>query len=630
MVIDELGRGGMGVVLRCKQRKTLKEVAVKILGWNFSDVEVIRFQQEARALARLQHPNILNPIDFGHSDDDSLFLVLELLKGKSLSQWIEANENIPFNDALEICIQICDGLAHAHAMGILHRDIKPANVFVLQEERTEKLHVTITDFGLAKLLSEDQHLTKTGIALGSPPYMSPEQVEAKPVDERADIYSLGCLMFELLTRTKPFDGDNVQVILLAQMNHAPPTLAERAKDVAFPPELEQIVAKCLAKNKEQRYANVMDLRSDLRAVQKQVEQLYGISDGGDSLKTRINSILAFKPSRKVIASCVLIIVLIAVPVLLNVYLYSRQNNARIAEPEVDLARPVQHVPEIPNAADPKGYKDPMIKEMAPAGTLKDIKLKDSFWEESRHMWVTVRDDETLDELVRQWKMFGLNPDWLDFSDSKTKDAQLKKLKEIPLRGIRLKNTEVSENGVESLNNAELAELDLEGTSIGDRAIQFFSKNYKVCILRLDRTRVTDNCLNYLALPSLKVLSLRKCGAITGSTLKRLKHDLRVLDLADSGLKRSNLSQLDRLGVVSLDLSGLHLDDADMAKLAHLKLGDLEVLKLNRNPGVTDTGLAQLVGLRRLNRIEVKDCPRITASGITKFTSKHEVASVVAQ
>src|SRR5581483_7129236 len=137
----------------------------------------------------LQHPNLLSVLHFGSSEEGYLYLVTDILKGKSLSDILDAGK-VPLDAALSIFIQICDGLSHAHAKGILHRDIKPSNIFV--EHVKDSVIVTITDFGLAKLVSGDQNLTRTGVSVGSPPYMSPEQVHAKQVDERADIYSIGC------------------------------------------------------------------------------------------------------------------------------------------------------------------------------------------------------------------------------------------------------------------------------------------------------------------------------------------------------------------------------------------------------------------------------------------------------
>lgn len=271
-LLSLLGTGGMGVVFHCQHLILGKEYALKLLAADKLSAESwTRFQSEAKALARLHHPGVVGIHNMGIDAQECPYYVMDLLEGESLSQLIKANHRLPQARVLSIFIQLADALDSAHQQGIIHRDIKPSNVMVLSEKSGDK--VKLVDFGIARLSNRDvsgafnsQNKTAAGTVFGTPYYMSPEQSLGKPVDNRSDIYSLGCALFEALTGIPPFCGANAfETILMHQSNEAP-SLNSVYPEGKFPSSLESAVAKMLKKNVDERYQSMKQVGHDLSRV----------------------------------------------------------------------------------------------------------------------------------------------------------------------------------------------------------------------------------------------------------------------------------------------------------------------------------------------------------------------------
>ncbi|MBA3994422.1 MAG: hypothetical protein C0469_12910 [Cyanobacteria bacterium DS2.3.42] len=273
-IVSLIGSGGMGSVYRVQQVFLGKQFALKVLDLNKqNDVSVRRFQQEARTASQLQHPNLIEVHDFGMLGEVQPYLVMDLVEGQTLSDWLKKSGALPPDYVVSLCIQICFGLMYAHEKGVVHRDIKPGNIILLHADRAvTEGSVKIVDFGIAKLTqSEDgeiQALTRTGEIFGSPIYMSPEQCKGTPVDRRSDIYSLGCVVYECLTGTPPFLGDSAMATMLKRLSDEPVSLKEASFGREFPAALESIVRKMLAVEPEDRYSDLGAVIKDLMALER--------------------------------------------------------------------------------------------------------------------------------------------------------------------------------------------------------------------------------------------------------------------------------------------------------------------------------------------------------------------------
>ena len=265
VIQSELGRGAMGIVYKATDSVLERTVAVKTVNMTLeqegADKYEARFYQEARAAAGLNHPNIVTVHDVGKSGD-VMFMAMEYIEGVELRSLMGEGQRVGIGQAVSIAAQIAEGLAYAHQHGVVHRDIKPANIMVMPNGP-----VKITDFGIARRRSASD-LTQTGMLLGSPKYMSPEQVIGKRADQRSDVFSLGVILYEMLCGAAPFSGENVTALMYQTVNFVPPPPS--SINGAVPEMLDFIVAKMLAKPLEERYPDAQEVARDLRECERQL------------------------------------------------------------------------------------------------------------------------------------------------------------------------------------------------------------------------------------------------------------------------------------------------------------------------------------------------------------------------
>jgi len=265
-IIKEIGHGSMGIVYEAKDPLIDRIVAIKTINLqNLTPEEKkeyeARFYLEARSGGRLSHPNIVTIHDLGESEGVP-YIAMELMEGRELQNLLKSDQLLPIKDTLNIVIQVATGLAYAHEHGIVHRDIKPSNIMVLKGGR-----VKIADFGIAHMDSWRLNTTH-GKLLGSPHYMSPEQVSSSPVDQRSDIFSVGTMLYRMLSGQVPFTGNNTHAITYKIVNEAPPKPSSLNPEI--PDMLDSIVLKCLSKNPDHRYQNAFELADDLRTCQEKL------------------------------------------------------------------------------------------------------------------------------------------------------------------------------------------------------------------------------------------------------------------------------------------------------------------------------------------------------------------------
>ncbi|MGV3620572.1 MAG: protein kinase domain-containing protein [Archangium sp.] len=261
-IVRKLGQGGMGAVYLGEQLGIGHRVALKFLKSEFStDAEIARrFLNEAKSYARVAHPNAVTFHDFGQDDEGNLFIAMEYCEGVDLKKTLAEQGRLPMVEAIEVVLQVADVLANAHEKGVIHRDLKPENIMIRRGIRG--VHAKVLDFGIARLMDAGTKLTVAGAIAGTPRYMSPEQVEGKEVDLRADIYSLGIVLYETLTGRQPFDGTTISEILRKQVLDPLPPLTTFAPDLDIP-ELEAVVQKACAKRIEDRWPDMLSFASAL-------------------------------------------------------------------------------------------------------------------------------------------------------------------------------------------------------------------------------------------------------------------------------------------------------------------------------------------------------------------------------
>ncbi|MCI0444930.1 serine/threonine protein kinase [bacterium] len=269
-IVSELGKGGMGVVYRAKDVRLNRDVAIKVLPEHLvnNPDALRRFEREAKALAALSHPNILSIFDVG-TDQGISYVVMELLEGETLRSRIPAS-GLPWQKALDIAATIAEALSVAHSKGVVHRDLKPENIFLTSEDQ-----IKIVDFGLARLTeilsqqettgapTRSQELESATIS-GTMPYMSPEQITGKGVDARSDIFSFGCVLYEMLTGRRTFSRNSSAETIAAILKENPQPLSDSGKQI--PPQFERLLLHCLEKNPSRRFQTAKDLTFALREI----------------------------------------------------------------------------------------------------------------------------------------------------------------------------------------------------------------------------------------------------------------------------------------------------------------------------------------------------------------------------
>jgi len=289
-IISRIGQGAMGSVYAVEQIFLQKRFALKTLNpIAATDIVLRRFHNEAQTASMLDHPNLVQAIDFGLIDDNQPFLVMDYVEGQSLSQVLQEKGRLAVDLVLQIFIPICFAMDYAHQQGVVHRDIKPGNILLAKSDSGAAGFIPkIVDFGISKLAATDEKnaLTKTGEVFGTPFYMSPEQCTGTKVDKRSDIYSLGCVMFEALTGSTPFVGQTALETMMQHSTSELPSMKEASLGHEFPVALENIITKMLEKDPRNRYQSCSEVAEDLVRFQS------------DPLTMSVKRIAATKPQSK--------------------------------------------------------------------------------------------------------------------------------------------------------------------------------------------------------------------------------------------------------------------------------------------------------------------------------------------
>src|SRR5437899_5072636 len=268
--MKKLGEGGMGQVYLAEHVKMGRKSAIKVLNPSmvYDPDAVARFNREAANASRISHPSVCAIYDFGETPEGMIYLAMEFIEGEPLTEVLEREGALPVPRAAAIVAQTAEALQAPHDLGIVHRDLKPDNIMVARTRDGADL-IKVVDFGIAKAVGGDeagQKVTKTGLVVGTPEFMSPEQLSGDKVDGRSDLYSLGLVLFRMLTGKLPFEATSVQETMIKRLTDEPITLAAARPDLAFPPGLQEVLDAALTRSPADRYQSVAKFAADVAAV----------------------------------------------------------------------------------------------------------------------------------------------------------------------------------------------------------------------------------------------------------------------------------------------------------------------------------------------------------------------------
>ena len=564
-----LGAGGAGVIYKATQKPLGRLVAVKMIHSHLmTPLAVKRFQKEATMIARISHANIISVYDFGISEDNQPFMVMDYVEGTVLSEVLDEAGTLPVEDVKLIARQLCDGLAHAHSKGILHRDLKPSNIMMAKNEHGPST-AKILDFGLAKVIygeedDEREHLTKTGETVGTPAFMSPEQVMGKHLEVTSDVYSLGCVMYHCLTGEPPFVGETKMETMLMHLNSKPEPINPSNGEPRISPFLEMIILKTLEKNPADRFQTMMELKEAIELADKglfvtpqkskvpEEEELF-LDQGPSSSSMPVLSHSNSSNSLKNLLSAKALLVVILMVGVLSVLLFAGTSLLSTSSKTDEDSKPRKKLEdsEIRRGDDP--YKAQKFDDEAFIGQF----------------------DNTSHTLSSYHDPF--------ISDNALKVAQGNTF----IRNVDLSQShKITERGIKYLIGANIIRMDLRKTQVHDGVGSTLS-----------------SLVGPEGLPSLQDLNLSETP-VTDKIVEtlRLLPRLETVDLSlNEGITDKGAAQFAKTTIKNLNLASTHVGDPGLDGISTMP----ELIKLNlSDTKVTDTGVKKLAKLNTLQELNL--------------------------
>jgi serine/threonine protein kinase/Leucine-rich repeat (LRR) protein len=588
-----IGAGGMGVIYLGRQIFLDRPVAIKLLKDQHATTQArARFHHEAKAASALKHPGIVSILDFGVDELDLPYMVMEHVDGSTLSDLLRERVTLSVEEILPISLAICDALSEAHKKGIVHRDLKPTNIMLVVDEGGA-VHTKILDFGVAKMLDvEDrtyQDLTKAGVVLGSPLYMSPEQILSKNVTNRSDLYSLGCTLYACLTGAPPFSGENPMTTMDMQCAQKPRSLKEASGGMDFPPGLESIVMRLLEKNPDDRYGSASQLKGALIEMALQ----NGLMDQSADLPTAGR----------------------------------RQNlDGAIAQMSTPMSGTVQNGQEHANSPTSQTIQSPLSTLGKSDQSTRDsgITLQELHADEKEQLfWKADLPDKKIAAHADKFKKLPPRKEFAHESSSEpAHDTSARKMVVVALAllgfvclvagGFAFYFTSRQATPVKQAHNAT---SDKSANSFQSEPLESLDP-----LEALDPTEDADSCIEQMQRAGAvnKALNVKNQAGLTEKGLSALStfKSLEDLDLSATHLTDSGVKYLVSCPLIILRLSHNHnISDVSLSDLAKMK--KLQSLVLN-DTGVTSDGLSYLATSSSLQRLSLVDNRTISDSGIRKL------------
>jgi serine/threonine protein kinase len=619
--IEKIGEGGMGVIYKARHLALNHLVAIKMMHVSQLDQnKILRFQQEAKAVSSLDHPSIVRVRDFGISDAGQPHMVLDFIDGVTLDAMIKTHGPLSLGDAKELFSQICDGVAHAHSRKVLHRDLKPSNIMLVYRDN-QPPQAIIVDFGIAKVVDPGQqqgmNLTQTGEIFGSPFYMSPEQTAGKELDQRSDIYSVGCMLFEALTGAPPFTGQNAIETLIMHTSSSPPTLKQGSMGKDFPEALQAVLDKALAKTPQDRFQDMTAFKVALIQAIDQIDRRPGYVDTNGKSKSGTGNAAMY-------ASLVLLLLIVGAVTTWMVAFRPKPSHPSVQQPQTSAP---QIAPSVETAAAIKP-SDVSGAKPSSVDTLKD--MPDSYLPDLETVPSSdIAKQKDKDHIIVPF--FVADPGMVSFDQvtratrvelvkCNIKGPGLAHLAHLHLRSLIINGDLVLEkNWVDYIGiQSDLVELGLEECPITDESMDYLNAFNKLEILDLRKTPISkDGLFRMRGLTHLRDLDLRGCQRLKDNDLDLLQAftNLKVLRLSDTDIKNiSLLSKGPTIDLKQLFLDSTKFDDSsirDCKPMPNLKLISLE------HTAVTTQGLIRLASLApELKSLDIESCKNLTNSDLS--------------
>lgn len=641
----------MSVVYVAYDKVLNREVAIKRLKVSTQNERTwLRFQQEAMACAALRHPNIVSIFDFGADSKGVPYIVLDYLRGQTLAQHLVKKRFLSFVEMFDIILPLLDGLEHAHKSGVVHRDIKPANVFLQRIDASEKMAVKIMDFGIAKVISdrESGFETRTGEVIGSPFYISPEQLADTPVDHRADLYSLGCMMFEMITGKPPFTGNSVLQTFIMHKTQAPPLLCEQLKDRPCNKKLEAILDKLLKKQPDSRFQSVSELKEALQSAQEdwlsdesivkldmeQIQKAGSTANFGflnelfDTFQQTGN---LFESKRNILVALSILVLAAGTCAIVYVPMDFEKSAAgtttRFDEINLGAGGALQRMSVDQLRAAVSRRKDGGTKLELLAISNLDQLVSHIAWEHRQLDTITFSNmPVTATSIAKLEKMPNLRHMFLD--EVKGVDAQLisaiisiKSLNELALR-----NCQLSSDALSPLRGRRLEALTIYAP-LTERQIKDIAAIKDLRRLNIDEVRMERAWLRHLSnMTSLDYLYL--WSEMNGQDLAFLDTmNIREVVLRGPTMQVSDLQKLKPiLSVTQLDIEKcVDLNDEAFREFCRI-FPNVATLDL-KSPNITDDGFRALKNLKNLFSLDAIGCTAISDQSIPLFESLPKLKEV---
>lgn len=690
------GSGGMSVVYKARSYETGQVVAIKMLhSLLMNEQSLKRFQQEAKAITSLQHPNIINVHDFGVSEHGQPYMVMDFIDGDTLADVIKEKGGLSLEDSLHRFIQLCDALEHAHDNGVLHRDLKPSNIMISNRDGNFE-DARIVDFGIAKLMDKEEqnkegHLTQTGELFGSPLYMSPEQCRGNKVDARTDIYSMGCVMYETLTGQPPLRGGSMIETIVLQMNEVPLLMSEACPQKRFPEQLEQIIAKALAKDPDDRFQTMTELEYALMQVQPNQQKAAPVKLRKDKVEKKTKS------NTPLVATVSTVIGMIATAVAMTLIHHGdkipstpivKTQEVRVIPHETldqkSLVSLATRIRKIKRKMDPNeliealkdgdvGMSDVFLNEtemndaaaqyLRNLHSLKVLELKGPIHNQTLAGFqdfvllekLALRDTQTsgrglavfaskpkpyLRELYLA-NSYGMKDDAIDVIAEK-----LNKLKRLSLKGL-----EFTAPHFLKLSTLPLEAFWAEDSQIHNDSLAALAKMTNMKELYLGNTAIDDSGIAYLkGLTNLEKLNIGQTG-VTDKSMPVLlgMQNLKELQIGQSDVTSASLDTISKLNALThLDIPNTKIGDRNIAELQRLpnleslslygtNITDTALEHISHMPklkwlnvggnAITDAGIAKLEKLKSLEELRLTDCDTISLKAVHALQNKRKTLKI---